>query len=51
MSRDTLEWLAWLIQQQMVRIGDLDARTQAAAAFRALDEVGQELARMDRDTP
>ena len=49
MSRETLEWMAWLIQQQTISIGAPDARAQAAAAFRALDEIGQELSRLDTD--
>ena len=47
MSRETLEWLAWLIQQQSVALGDPGARTTAAAAFRALDEIGAALAALD----
>ena len=46
MTRETLEWLAWLIQQQTIAIGVPDARAQAAAAFRALDEIGATLAEM-----
>lgn len=46
MTRETLEWLAWLVQSQTIAIGALDAREQAAAAFRALDEIGATLAEM-----
>jgi hypothetical protein len=48
MSRDTLEWLAWLIQQQTVHLGDPNARAIAAQAFRALDEIGAALAALDK---
>ena len=48
MSRETLEWLAWLIQQQSLPLGDPNARATATIAFRALDEIGQALAELDR---
>lgn len=47
MSRETLEWLAWLIQQQSIPLGDPNARATAAQAFRALDEIGAALAALD----
>ena len=47
MTRETLEWLAWLVQQQTVALGSPDARDQCTRAFRALDEIGTELARLD----
>jgi len=47
MTRDTLEWLAWLVQRQTIEVGAPDARQQADHAFRALDELGQQLAQDD----
>ena len=47
MSRETLEWLAWLIQQQSIALGDPNARAVAEIAFRALDEIGAALAAID----
>lgn len=47
MTRGTLEWLAWLIQQQTVSLGTPDARDTIAQAFRALDEIGAALAALD----
>ena len=49
MTRETLEWLAWLVQRQTVALGSPDARDQCARAFRALDEIGAALAAPDRD--
>ena len=49
MSRDTLLWLAWLIQQQAVSLGQPDAREQCARAFAALDEIGAALAALDQE--
>jgi len=46
MTRETLEWLAWLVQQQTVQLGAPDAREQTARAFKALDELGRELERI-----
>lgn len=43
MTRETLEWLAWLVSQQTVQLGAPDAREQAAHAFQALDEIGHAL--------
>lgn len=48
MTRDTLEWVAWLIQQQSIPLGDPNARATAEIAFRALDEIGAALAALDR---
>lgn len=39
MTRETLEWLAWLVQRQVIEVGAPDAREQAAHAFAALDEI------------
>ena len=36
MTRETLEWLRWLVAQQTVQIGAPDAAAQVAAALRAL---------------
>jgi len=47
MTRETLDWLAWLVGQQTIHIGSPDARDQAERAFRALDEIGAALARLD----
>lgn len=47
MSRETLQWLAWLIQQQSVQLGAVDARDQCAHAFRALDEIVAALGAME----
>ena len=47
MTRETLEWLAWLIGQQTIALGQPDARDQCTRAFRALDEIGAALARED----
>lgn len=47
MTRETLEWLAWLVQRQVVEVGAPDAREQAGHAFTALDEIGAALARLD----
>lgn len=44
MSRETLEWLAWLIQQQTIHLGDPAARDITARAFTALDEIAAALA-------
>lgn len=49
MSRDTLLWLAWLIQQQAVSLGQPDAREQCARAFAALDEIGAALTALDQE--
>ena len=45
MTRETLEWLAWLVQQQTIALGSPDARDQCARAFAALDEIGAALAK------
>ena len=47
MTRETLEWLAWLIGQQTIALGQPDARDQCARAFMALDEIGAALAKED----
>ena len=47
MTRETLEWLAWLIGQQTIALGSPDARDQCARAFAALDEIGAALAKED----
>jgi hypothetical protein len=47
MTRDTLEFLAWLVQQQTVQLGAPDARDITARAFTALDEIGTALATLD----
>ena len=47
MTRGTLEWLAWLVQQQTIALGSPDARDQCARAFAALDEIGAALAKED----
>jgi len=49
MTRETLEWLAWLVSQQTVQLGAADAREQTMRAFRALDEIGQALESTDTD--
>lgn len=45
MTRNTLEWLRWLVGQQSVQLGSEDARAAAAAAWQALDEIDAELAK------
>ena len=47
MTRETLEWLAWLIGQQTIALGSPDARDQCSRAFAALDEIGAALAKED----
>ena len=47
MTRETLEWLAWLIGQQTIALGQPDAREQCSRAFMALDEIGAALAKED----
>ena len=49
MTRETLEWLAWLIGQQTIALGQPDARDQCARAFRSLDEIGAALAELDKE--
>jgi hypothetical protein len=49
MTRETLEWLAWLVSQQTVQLGAPDAREQTARAFAALDEIGAALEQIDVD--
>ncbi len=44
MSRETLELLAWLVQQQRIDVGAPDAREVAGRLFKALDEIGAALA-------
>ena len=51
MTRETLEWLAWLVQQQAVQIGVPGAREQCERAFHALDEIAAELVRLDHTSP
>lgn len=43
MTRETLEFLAWLVSRQTVEIGAPDARTIASKAFHALDEISAAL--------
>jgi hypothetical protein len=38
-TRETLEWLRWLVGQQTVQVGAGDARVQAEAAWTALAEI------------
>ena len=47
MTRDTLEFLAWLVQRQTISLGAPDARDIAARAFTALDEIGAALEALD----
>ena len=49
MTRETLEWLAWLIGQQTIALGSPDARDQCSRAFAALDEIGAALAALDQE--
>lgn len=39
MTRETLQWLHWLVSQQSVQVGAPDAQQQAQAAWRALTEI------------
>lgn len=39
MTRETLEWLLWLVSQQTVQVGAPDSRAQAARAWVAMDEI------------
>lgn len=39
MTRETVEWLLWLVGQQTIQLGAPDARAQAEAAWRALGEL------------
>lgn len=39
MTRETLQWLHWLVSAQAVQIGSADAQQQAAAAWKALAEI------------
>lgn len=47
MTRETLAWLAWLVQRQVIEVGAPDAREQCQRAFSALDEIGATLANLD----
>lgn len=47
MTRGTLEFLAWLVQQQTVSLGAPDAREITTRAFTALDEIGAALEALD----
>ena len=49
MSREVLLFLADLLQRQNIPVGDPSARELARLAFLALDELGQELSRLDTD--
>ena len=50
MTRETLTWLAWLVQRQAIEVGAPDAREQCRRAFAALDEIGAILAKLDADS-
>jgi len=43
-TRDTLEWLRWLVASQSVQIGADGAMEQAGAAWRALSELDAAIA-------
>lgn len=43
MTRETLSFLLWLVQQQTIAIGAPDARDTTARCFAALDELGAAL--------
>ena len=47
MTRQTVEWLLWLVGQQSVQLGAPDARAHAEAAWRALGELESALAELD----
>ena len=49
MTRETLEWLRWLVAQQTVQIGAPDAAAQARAAWLALAEIDTALGKEDSD--
>ena len=42
LTADVAAWLAGLVARQTVEIGHPDARTQAAMAWRALDQLTQQ---------
>ena len=47
MTRETLEFLAWLVQSQQISLGAPDAREAAQRAFTALDEIKAALGALD----
>ncbi|MDA8440503.1 MAG: hypothetical protein M0Z51_16815 [Propionibacterium sp.] len=41
MTPQTIDFLTWLVSRQVIEVGSPDARTMAARAFTALDELAQ----------